>query len=106
MLLDTALFISTSNLFSFSFSSLCQRAIFVAYSRYLQGGLVWATEQEPERPPSAMAPLAPPPFVLEDKMFQIANSGLKELFQAGDWFREQSLDKGKELEPRLFELIK
>ena len=29
---------------------------------------------------------------------------LKELCHAGDWFREQSLDKGKELESRLFEL--
>ena len=32
-------------------------------------------------------------------------SFLKELCQAGDWLREQSLDKEKELEPRLFELI-
>ena len=30
---------------------------------------------------------------------------LKELCHVGDWFREQSLDKGKEPEPRLFELI-
>ena len=30
---------------------------------------------------------------------------LEELCHAGDWFREQSLDHGKELEPRLFEFI-
>ena len=33
------------------------------------------------------------------------STSLKELCHAGDQFREQSLDKGKELEPRLFELI-
>ena len=39
-----------------------------------------------------------------DSHLSIAGN-LKELCQAGDWFREQSLDEGKELESRLFELI-